>query len=138
VLVERENADRLILSPLYGTDEAIRIALADTGAAVERSEALSGTVRIINFPLLMEQMSPYFRERLGDDFERLIYYEQDEKFVFGFGRQRFELKDRTALALFIFGPQQSKDAIEPPDGPLGDVLRAVFPMPYAFPGNDGV
>lgn len=138
VLVERENADKLILSPLYGTDEAIRIALAGIGAAVERSEALSGTVRIINFPLLMEQMSHYFRERLGDDFERLIYYEQDEKFVFGFGRQRFELKDRTALALFIFGPQQSKDTIEPPDGPLGDVLRAVFPMPYAFPGNDGV
>jgi GNAT superfamily N-acetyltransferase len=138
VLMERENADKLILSPLYGTDEAIRIALAGIGAAVERSEALSGTVRIINFPLLMEQMSHYFRERLGDDFERLIYYEQDEKFVFGFHRQRFELKDRTALALFIFGPQQSKDAVEPPDGPLGDVLRAIFPMPYAFPGNDSV
>ncbi len=138
VLAERENAGKLVLSPLYGTDEAIRIALAGIGATVERGESLSGTVRIINFPLLMEQMSHYFRERLGDDSERLIYYEQDERFVFGFGRQRFELKDRTALALFIFGPQQSKDTIEAPDGSLGDVLRTVFPMPYAFPGNDGV
>ncbi len=137
-LAERENVDKIVLSLLYGTDEAIRIALADMGVTVERSESLSGTVRIINFPLLMEQMSHYFRERLGDDFERLIYYEQDEKFVFGFDRQRFELKDRTALALFIFGSQKSGDAIEPPDGPLGDVLRAVFPMPYVFPGNDSV
>lgn len=137
-LAERENVDKIVLSLLYGTDEAIRIALADMGVTVERSESLSGTVRIINFPLLMEQMSHYFRERLGDDFERLIYYEQDEKFVFGFDRQRFELKDRTALALFIFGSQQSSDAIEPPDDPLGDVLRAVFPMPYVFPGNDSV
>jgi GNAT superfamily N-acetyltransferase len=138
MLVERENLDKLVLSPLYGTDEAIRIALADIGVTVERSETLAGTVRIINFPLLMEQMSHYFRERLGNDFERLIYYEQDERFVFGFGRQRFELQDRTALALFILGPQQSKDAIEPPGGILGDVLRAVFPMPYVFPGNDSV
>ena len=137
-LAERENVGRLVLSPLYGTDEEIRIALANIGITIERSETLAGTVRIVNFPLLMEQMSDYFRERLGNDFERLIYYEQDGKFVFGFGRQRFELSDRTALALFILGPQQSKDAIEPPDGPLGDVFRAVFPMPYVFPGNDGV
>ncbi len=137
-LVERENVDKLVLSPLYETDGEIRIALADIGATVERSETLAGTVRIINFPLLMEQMSHYFRERLGSDFERLVYYEQDEVFVFGFGRQRFELENRTALALFIFGPQQSRDAIEPPGGPLGDMLRAAFPMPYVFPGNDSV
>jgi|GEM_PF-2331114 len=137
-LAERENVDKLVLSPLYGTDEAIGIALANINVAVERSETLAGTVRIVNFPLLMQQMSHYFRERLGNDFGQLIYYEQDERFVFGFGRQRFELNDRTALALFILGPQQSKDTIEPPGGPLGDVLRAVFPMPYVFPGNDGV
>ena len=137
-LAERENVDEFILHPLYGTDEATRIALENIGVTVERSEALAGTVRIINFPLLMKQMSHYFRERLGNDFERLIYYEQNEKFVFGFGRERFELSDRTALALFMFGAQQSKDAIEPPGGHLGDVLRAVFPMPYVFPGNDGV
>lgn len=137
-LAERENVDKLVLFPLYRTDEAIRIALADIGVTVERSETLTGTVRIINFPLLMEQMSHYFRERLGNDSERLVYYEQGERFVFGLGRQRFELSDRTALALFILGPQQSKDAIEPPVGSLGDVLRAVFPIPYVFPGNDSV
>jgi len=137
-IAQRENADKIVLYPLYGTDEAVHIALANIGVTVERSEALAGTVRIINFPLLMEQMSHYFRERLGDDFEKLIYYEQDGKFVFGFGRQRFELKDRTALALFILGPQQPKDAIEPPGGVLGDMSRSVFPMPYVFPGNDGV
>jgi len=137
-LAERENLDRIVLAPLYGTDEAVRLALASLGVAVERSETLGGTVRIVHFPLLMEQMAPYFRERLGEDFERLIYYEQDGKFVFGFGRERFELKDRTDLALFLLGPQQSQDTIEPPDGPLGDVLRAVFPMPYVFPGNDSV
>ncbi len=137
-LMKRENVDKLILSPLYGTDEAIRIALADMGATVDRSEVLSGTVRMINFPLFMEQMSQYFLERLGDDFERLIYYEQNGRFVFGFGRARFELRDRTALALFMFGPQQSKDVIEPPGGALGGILRAVFPMPYVFPGNDSV
>ena len=137
-LAKRENADKLILYSLYGTDEAVRIALTNIGVTIERSETLAGTVRIINFPLLMKQMSHYFRELLGNDFERLIYYEQDGKFIFGFGRQRFELKDRTSLALFILGSQQSRDAIEPPDGPLGDMLRAVFPMPYVFPGNDGV
>jgi GNAT superfamily N-acetyltransferase len=137
-LVQQKNVDEFSFYPLYGTDDEIRIALEKIGVTIERSEGLAGTVRIINFPLLMEQMSHYFRERLGNDFERLIYYEQDGKFVFGLDRQRFELMDRTALALFMLGPQQSKDAIEPPDGPLGDVLRAVFPMPYVFPGNDGV
>lgn len=137
-LAGRENVDTLVLSPLYGTDEPTRIALANISVTVERSESLAGTVRIINFPLLMKQMLPYFHERLGNDFERLIYYEQDGKFVFGFDRQRFELKDRTALALFILGAQQSNDIIEPPDGHLGEVLRAVFPMPYVFPGNDSV
>jgi len=137
-LAARDNVDKFILHPLYGTDEAIRIALGNIGVKVERSESLSGTVRIINFPLLMAQMSHYFRERLGDDFERLVYYEQDGKFIFGFGRQRFELEDRTALALFMLGAQQSKDAIEPPDGILGDMLGEIFPLPYVFPGNDGV
>jgi len=137
-LSERENLDTLVLSPLYGTDEPIRVALQNIGVTLERSESLAGTVRIVNFPLFMEQMAPYFQERLGSDFERLIYYEQDGIFVFGFARQRFELEDRTALALFILGAQQSKDDIEPPDGTLGDVLRAVFPMPYVFPGNDSV
>jgi hypothetical protein len=137
-LAERENADKLILYPLYGTDEATRIALARIGVAVERSETLAGTVRLVNFPLFMEQMSQYFRERLGDDSNRLIYYEQDGGFVFGFGRERFQLKDRTALALLMLGSQNPKDAIEPPGGPLGDALRAVFPMPYVFPGNDSV
>ena len=140
-LVGREKVDTIALSPLYGTDEPIRVALEKIGVTVERSESLAESMRtvcIINFPLLMEQMLPYFHERLGNDFERLIYYEQDGKFVFGFDRHRFELKDRTALALFILGPQQSKDTIEPPDDPLGDVLRAVFPMPYVFPGNDNV
>lgn len=137
-LSARDNVDKFILHPLYGTDESIRIALGKIGVNVERRETLSGTVRIINFPLLMAQMSHYFQERLGDDFERLIYYEQDGKFVFGFGRQRFELEDRTALALFMLGAQQSKDAIEPPDGILGDMLHEIFPLPYVFPGNDGV
>ena len=137
-LAEREKLDHITLSPLYGTDTAVRWALAPLGVAVERNERLAGTLRIINFPLLMEQMAPYFRERLGEDFERLIYYEQEGKFVFGFGRQRFEIPDRTALALFLFGPQQSKDAVEPPAGPLGEVLQAVFPMPYVYPGNDNV
>jgi|YNPNPStandDraft_1061719.scaffolds.fasta_scaffold17604_2 predicted N-acetyltransferase YhbS len=137
-LVEREKLDGLVLAPLYGTDTAIRWALAPLGVTVERSEWLAGTVRVVNFPLLMEQMAPYFRERLGKDFERLIYYEQDGKFVFGLGRERFELPDRTALALFLFGPQRSQDAIEPPPGPLGELLQAVFPMPYVFPGNDNV
>jgi len=137
-LAEREKADEIIFHPLHRTDEASRIALADIGVAIECSESLAGTVRIINFPLLMKQMSDYFRERLGNDFDRLIYYEQNEKFVFGFNRQRFELKDRTDLALFMLGPQQSKDTIEPPNGPLGEVLNSVFPMPYVFPGNDGV
>lgn len=137
-LAEREKLDQIMLSPLYGTDEAVRWALAALGVAVERSEGLAGTLRVINFPLLMEQMAPYFRERLGEDFERLIYYEQNGRFVFGCGLQRFEIPDRTALALFLFGPQQSKDAVELPPGPLGEVLQTVFPMPYVYPGNDNI
>ena len=137
-LAARDIVDKFILHPLYGSGEATRIALEKIGVKVERSESLAGTVRIINFPLLMAQMSHYFRERLGNDFERLVYYEQDGKFVFGFGRQRLELEDRTALALFMLGAQQSKDAIKPPDGILGDILSEVFPIPYVFPGNDGV
>jgi len=136
--VDRDEADRIIFSPVYGTDESLRAALACIGVTLERSEALSGTVRVLSFPLLMQQMASYFRERLGRDAERLSYYEQDGKFVFGFDRERFELEDRTALALFLLGAQQPKDAIEPPSGLLGDVLRSVFPMPYVFPGNDSV
>jgi hypothetical protein len=137
-LAERDNIDTFILHPLDGADDATRLALENIGVKVERRETLAGTVRIINFPLLMAQMSDYFRERLGNDFERLVYYEQDGKFIFGFGRERFELADRTALALFMLGAQQPKDDMDRPDGALGDILSEVFPLPYVFPGNDGV
>jgi len=135
---QRDLWDTAYIGPLYGTDDAARVALRGIGVHVVREDSLAGTVRVVNFPLLMACMSDYFRERLGSDWDRLIYYEQDGQFVFGLGRERFELADRTQLALFMLGASQSKDDVEPPAGALGDLLRAVFPIPYVFPGSDSV
>lgn len=98
-------------------------------------ENIPGTIKIINFPRLMERFRPYIAERLGKkQSDRITFTQEDDRFAFCFDQEQFGVDGRS-LVQIVFGAcvGQQKETI-PSKGEISRVLMDIFPLPFPWPG----
>jgi len=120
---------------VLGSDTGLQALLNERGIAATPGPG-SGTVRIVNFPQLMERMRPYLAEALGSEMaRRLSFAEESDRFLFMFGSDRAEIKNPGDLVRLLFGTPDNSDAgIIREDHPVMRALRPALPFPALWYG----
>lgn len=93
---------------------------------------IAGTVRLLNFPRLMERLRPLFRERLGEMERDLRFEEEGEEFKISLKGEELVIKGRRAMTWTILSRPGGYEI--PGQGELADALRKVFPIPFVWYG----
>lgn len=128
-LLEHYGTDRLTIH-VQGTDPALHAYLAGppaaggpapgeresgTGGLNSQPASASGTLRVINFPQLMERCRPLLAERLGTKGAAELAFEADAApgsaeggFTIRRGAERLRLPDLGALATYVFGAAEGR------------------------------
>ena len=100
--------------------------------------SIPGTIKIINFPRLMDRFHPYIEERLGKKKTDSIGFAQDsDRFTIYFGQEKFDT-DGKSLVQIVFGTGDGREKELMPKGEMSKVLVDIFPLPFPWPGLNSV
>jgi predicted N-acetyltransferase YhbS len=89
------------------------------------------SLKIMDFPALMDQLKPYWAHVVPEMANSLRYEEILGTFRFLCGDELLDFSDEVALTRFVFGfPGQSE-----PESALGKRLGRVFPIPFPWTHN---
>lgn len=96
---------------------------------------IPGTIKIINFPRLMDRFHPYVGERLGKKKrDSITFAQEDDRFTIYFGQEQFNTDGRS-LVQIVFGTYDGKQRETiTREGGMSKVLRDIFPLPFVWPG----
>jgi len=133
-LFARYDMEELLLIVPEHDRDFLRILRQSGIQGVKRN--LSGhTFKIINLQRLMDRFAPYIRERVGKDAADLLKFAQEgDKFNIAYKQERLEL-DGESLVTLIFGtPDEAEKDIISPAGQMSELLQALFPLPFLWPG----
>lgn len=112
-----------------GQDLELTYLLRERGLSLEMITA-PGTHRLLNLPGLMRDLRPYLAALLPRKVVRqLTFRQQGEMCSFSLGEQRVEMDLSQAVKLALGGPDRRQV-----EGPLGEALAAIFPIPFPLPG----
>jgi len=96
-----------------------------------------GTVKIVNFPRLMEKLHPYLEGRLNKNEMGLLQFEQkngsprgEDEFTIRFGKEELVIKEIEHL---VFGTSE-KEKPEIKGERLSNIIGRSFPIPLVWPG----
>ncbi len=143
-LLEHYGTERLTVH-VQGTDLALHALLAGGPIAgqaglVLKPATASGTLRVINFPQLMDRCRPLLAERIGTKAARDLTFEADAPpgsaeggFTIRRGDDRLRLPDLATLAVYLFG---TPGPVVPPPAPapLAELLAPALPLPALWYG----
>jgi len=119
----------LILFDALAQDTDLRYRFCRAGLEITW-RTISGTIRLIDLPGLMDDLQDYLAARLPEcDLSHLSFAQDGETCTFALGEETLALDLSAAARLVCGGP----DAPQVP-GDLGRVLSAIFPLPTIQPG----
>jgi predicted N-acetyltransferase YhbS len=139
-LLDHYRTDRLTLhvqgwDPLLGT-----VLLLSTGVEGTPSHS-SGTLRVINFPQLMERCRPLLAERIGGAAAGSLAFEAEAPpgsasggFTIRRGSDAVRLPDLAALAQFVFGTHTPPETTPEGSSDLLALLSRALPLPALWYG----
>jgi hypothetical protein len=123
-----------------GHDAVLRAGLESKGLAGTPAGA-SGTLRVINFPQLMERCRPLLAARAGSEDAAALRFEADERpgsalggFTIRRGAATLRLPDLAGLAQYLFGSPKPLDAEPSGDAGLAALMREMLPLPALWYG----
>jgi hypothetical protein len=126
---------------VQATDPVLRAVLS-SGTGLNGSPAgASGTLRVINFPQLMERCRPLLAERIGTEAAGELSFGADERpgsalggFMIRGGGERLRIPDLSTLAQYLFGAPTPMAA--QPDGSsrIAEVMGRALPLPSLWYG----
>ena len=125
-----------------GKSDGIRILLQEEGIPLQHQDQ-QGTVKILDFPSLMNSLRPYMRQYLPDEtVNALEFTEKDGTFSIHCGGQTVTANGMDDLGQLLFGQreQDSPEAVsfrKELDGnpELKKMLDAIFPIPFPWTDN---
>lgn len=135
LLFDRYNLQEAVFHVPYH-DKEFDYLLRQKGLSPD-SGSLPGTIKIINFPRLMERFRPYIEERLGKERTKKIRFSQEgDKSTIHFEQEKFSVDGRN-LVYIVFGTHNGKEKeIIKESGEIGKILEEMFPLPFPWPGLD--
>ncbi len=110
-------------------------ALCTEAGLIGTPTSTSGTIKLINFPQLMERLRPRWEEFLGfRDAARLSFRQQEDQYAFRFADQEF-MTDRDTATRLLFGTVEGTEAQAiAGHGRLTEVLQSILPLPTLWYG----
>ena len=133
LFAEYDMEELLFLVPEHDRD-FLRI-LRQSGIQGAKRNLSGHTFKIINLPRLMDRFALYIRERLGrDEADSLKFAQEGDKFSIVYKQECLEL-DGESLVTLMFGThdEAEKDIISP-SVEMSELLQALFPLPFLWPG----
>jgi predicted N-acetyltransferase YhbS len=138
-LIDHYGAERLTIH-VQGTDTILRTHLSRADIVGTPSPTW-GTLRVINFPRLMERCRPLLAERIGAVATQDVRFEADERpgsahggFTIRRGSEAVRIPDLGTLAHYLFGMPDGA-SIEPEGSPrLAAELAEALPLPSLWYG----
>ena len=123
-------------------NDGINILLEEEGIPLRHKDQ-QGTLKILNYPSLMNSLKPYMRQYLQEDeMDNLKFEETDGKFIMVAGDEILTINSMELLGMLLFGQREQEpltDALfrdELIDKPrLRQIFHAVFPIPFPWTGN---
>ncbi len=135
-LPERYGATTLTLT--MGPADHEMAALARQQGWSPTRQAFSGTLGVIDPPVLLEALGPLLWERAAAA-TGLRITASDEGAVFELGQERYTVEAPGPLAALIFGGETEEAlAVPPREGALGELLETMFPLPLLWYGYNYV
>lgn len=138
-LFDHYQAERLTIH-VAGLDAVLRTHLSRAGIEGTPSPTW-GTVRVINFPQLMERCRPLLAERIGASAAAELRFEADERpgsalggFTIRRGSDALRLPDLGTLAHYLFGTPDGVSAIPEGSTALAAELAPALPLPSLWYG----
>ncbi len=103
----------------------------------QKCDLIWHTIKIINFTRFVNRFRPYIEERIGTEIVNSLEFKQiDDKFIVKFENEEFST-DGVSLALIIFGSYNGREQeLFPKSGKVAEILKALFPLPFVWPGLD--
>jgi hypothetical protein len=125
---------------VQGSDPVLR-ALLTAGGLSGAPDSASGTLRVINFPQLMDRCRPYLAERVGADVTAGLVFEADAPpgsagggFTVRRGAEAVRLPDLATLAVYLFGTPEATAAAPEGSADLAATLAQALPLPTLWYG----
>jgi predicted acetyltransferase len=123
-------------------NDVINILLEEKGIQLQHQDQ-QGTLKILNYPSLMNSLKSYMRQYLPDDRMDLLKFEEtDGEFMMAAGEETLTIDSMELLGQLLFSQREQEpltDALfrdELADKPrLRQILSTVFPIPFPWTGN---
>jgi predicted N-acetyltransferase YhbS len=110
-------------------------SLCESAGLTPKPVGVSGTVKLINFPQLMERMLPRFEELLGQrEAGRLSFWQRADEYGFRSDDDEFVTDRDTATRLLFGTPVDPPSETVPAPGRLAAALKAILPLPGLWYG----
>jgi predicted N-acetyltransferase YhbS len=119
---------------VQGHDALFRSLCARAGLS-GAARPTSGTVKLINFPQLMERLRPYWEERIGRrEAAQLAFWQEEERYSVRSGSDTF-VADRDTTTRLLFGtPDGAEAQALAGAGALRQTLERMLPLPTLWYG----
>jgi hypothetical protein len=121
-----------------GWDVAVRAELEARGLRPAAEPGLCGTVRLVNFPQLMERIRPLLVERAGRRAAGVQASAADGKLALSLGAERLEMSETDACSVVFGTRDRSERKLLEGRGELGRVLAAALPLELPWYGYNYV
>jgi hypothetical protein len=138
-LIDHYAASGLTLH-VQGTDHVMQAHLRAADVAPSPAGS-SGTLRVINFPQLMERCRPLLEERLGHAFAATLRFEADAPpgsagsgFTIRGGDESVRIVNLATLAEFLFGSPKREPVPTEGSAALAARLGEALPLPSLWYG----
>jgi GNAT superfamily N-acetyltransferase len=136
-IAEISGCQRLLL-PAGSWDLTLRAEMAARGIDPAPEAATSGTVKLVNFPRLMEKLLPLLVERAGLRASGLSFSQTDAGLAVSLGGERLDLGEADACAM-VFGRRDGREReLLEGRGELGRLLAAALPLELPWYGYNYV
>ncbi|MBI3970578.1 MAG: GNAT family N-acetyltransferase [Chloroflexi bacterium] len=143
-LLDHYGAQRLTIH-VQRTDAVFRKVLAAATGTAGTPNGTSGTLRVINFPQLMERCRPLLAGRIGGPAAAELQFEADERpgsALGGFtirrwterGAESLRIPDLATAAQYLFGSTKPLDAQPEGSAALAELMARALPLPSLWYG----
>ena len=115
-------------------DESARVLKKEKKSFSEWN--LLGTVKILDFQGLMEDLMPYFEQYADkDSMENISFSENDGRYIFNLNNETLEIDNIQNLTKLIFGSKEDIVREFTAKPLISEFISKVFPLPFVWTAN---
>ena len=122
----------------FPSQDPIKSLIISEGIEIQKENQI-GTLKILQFTKLMDQLKPYFSSLVSENLlNQLEYYEKQGRYGLAIGKEKLEFTTLDELNQFIFGTahEELSYSWDMQDKPLlQQFYNAVFPVPIPWAGG---